>query len=35
VLGDVDGSSLLVTSMSAVAKRLEGWIDAVAANGAL
>jgi hypothetical protein len=35
VLGDVDESSLLVTSMSVVTKRLEGWIDAVAANGAL
>jgi hypothetical protein len=33
VLGDVDGSSLLATSMSAVAQRLEGWIDAAATNG--
>jgi hypothetical protein len=33
VLGDVDGLFLLATSMSAVAERLEGRIDAVAANG--
>jgi hypothetical protein len=33
VLGDVDMSSLLATSMSAVAERLEGQIDITAANG--
>jgi hypothetical protein len=33
VLGDADGSSLLVTSMSLVAEWLEGQIDATAANG--
>jgi hypothetical protein len=33
VLGDVDGSSLLATSMSVVAEQLEGWIDAPTANG--
>jgi hypothetical protein len=33
VLGDVDGSSLLATSMSVVAEQLEGWIDATTANG--
>jgi hypothetical protein len=33
VLGNVDGSSLLATSMSVVAERLEGQIDAAATNG--
>jgi hypothetical protein len=33
VLGDVEGLSLLSTSMSTVAERLEGRIDTVAANG--
>jgi hypothetical protein len=33
VLGDVDMSSLLATSMSTVAERLEGQIDITAANG--
>jgi hypothetical protein len=33
VLGDVDGSSSLVTSMPAVVERLEGQIDTVATNG--
>jgi hypothetical protein len=33
VLGDVDVSSLLVTSMFAVAERLEGRIEATTANG--
>jgi hypothetical protein len=33
VLGSVDGSSSLVTSMSVVAEQLEGRIDIVAANG--
>jgi hypothetical protein len=33
VLGNVDGPSLLATSMSMVAELLEGWIDTVAANG--
>jgi hypothetical protein len=32
VLGDVDGSSLMETSMSVVAERLEGRIDATGAN---
>jgi hypothetical protein len=32
VLGDASVSSLLATSLSAVAVRLEGWIDAVATN---
>jgi hypothetical protein len=29
VLGDVDGLSSLVMSLSAVSERLEGWIDPV------
>jgi hypothetical protein len=33
VLGSVDGSSSLVTSMSVVAEQLEGRIDIAAANG--
>jgi hypothetical protein len=33
VLDNVDGSSLLATSMSTVAERLEGQIDAPVANG--
>jgi hypothetical protein len=33
VLGDTDGSSTQVTSMSAVAELPEGWTDTVAANG--
>jgi hypothetical protein len=33
VLGDIDGSSSLATSMSAVAKLLKGQIDVAAANG--
>jgi hypothetical protein len=33
VLGDVDGSSSLSMSKSAVAERLKGQIDAAAANG--
>jgi hypothetical protein len=32
VLGGTDGSSLLATSMSAVAELLESWIDVVADN---
>jgi hypothetical protein len=33
VLGDIDGSSSLATSMSMVVEWLEGRIDAVDANG--
>jgi hypothetical protein len=33
VLGNVDRSSLLATSMCMVGERLEGWIDAAATNG--
>jgi hypothetical protein len=33
VMGNVDGSSLLATSMSAVVERLEGWIDTTTSNG--
>jgi hypothetical protein len=33
VLGDINGSSSLATSMSAVAERLKGRIDTAAANG--
>jgi hypothetical protein len=32
VLGDANGPSSLVTSMSMVAEWLRGWIDAAAAN---
>jgi hypothetical protein len=32
VLGDVGGSSLMVTSMSAVTEQLEGWIDTATTN---
>jgi hypothetical protein len=33
VLGSVDGPSSLAASMSTAAELLEGWIDAVGANG--